>query len=135
MGKLDKKKLGPLLAAVAFVALAAALALVWRFTRPAPAAGAKHITVEVIHKDGSAKTFTYGTDEEYLAEVLVNAGLISGDESEFGLYVKVVDGETADYDVDQGWWALSVNGEFAQTGVTATPVYDGDVYTWTYTIG
>ena len=135
MEKQNKKKLGPALAAAAFVALAVVLALVWQFTRPAPAAGAKHITVEVIHKDESTKTFTYDTDEEYLAEVLVDAGLISGDEGEFGLYVKVVDGETADYDVDQGWWALSVNGELAPTGVSSTPVYDGDVYTWTYTVG
>ncbi|MBD5098887.1 MAG: DUF4430 domain-containing protein [Clostridiales bacterium] len=135
MEKQNKKKLAPVLAAAIFVVLAVVLALVWHFTRPAPAVGAKHITVEVIHKDESTKTFTYDTDEEYLAEVLVAEGLISGDEGEFGLYVKTVDGETADYDVDQSWWALSINGEFAQTGVSATPVYDGDAYTWTYTVG
>ncbi len=132
---MEKKKLAPVLAAAAFVVLAAVLALVWRSTRPAPAEGAKHITVEVVHKDGGAKTFTYHTDAEYLGQVLVDAGLISGDSSEFGLYVTTVDGETADYDADQSWWALSVNGEFAQTGVDATPVRDGDAYTWTYTIG
>ena len=135
MEKQNKKKLAPVLAAAVFVVLAVVLALVWQFTRPAPVEGAKHITVEVIHKDETTKTFTYDTDAEYLAEVLVDAGLISGDESEFGLYVKVVDGETADYDVDQSWWGLSINGEFAQTGVSATQVYDGETYTWTYTIG
>ena len=135
MEKQNKKKLAPVLAVAAFIALAVVLALVWQFTRPAPAAGAKHITVEVVHKDETAKTFTYDTDAEYLDEVLVAEGLISGDEGEFGLYVKTVDGETADYDVDQSWWALSINGEFAQTGVSATPVYDGDAYTWTYTVG
>lgn len=135
MEKQGKRKLGPALAVAGFVVLAAALALVWQFTKPEPAQGAKHITVEVIHKDKGAKTFTYDTDAEYLDEVLVAGGLISGGEGEFGLYVKVVDGETADYDADQGWWALSVNGEFAQAGVSATPVYDGDAYTWTYTTG
>lgn len=130
-----KKRLGPVLAAAAFVVLAAVLALVWRFTRPAPGSGAKHITVEVIHKDESARTFAYDTDAEYLDEALLDAGLVSGEDSGFGLYVKTVDGETADYDADQGWWALSVNGEFAQAGVSATPVYDGDAYTWTYTVG
>ena len=135
MEKQNKKILAPVLAVAAFIALAVVLALVWQFTRPAPAAGAQHLTVEVVHKDESTKTFTYDTDAEYLAEVLVAEGLISGDESEFGLYVKTVDGETADYDVDQSWWALSINGEFAQTGVSATPVYDGDAYTWTYTVG
>ncbi len=135
MEKQNRKKLAPILAAAAFAVLAAALALVWHFTRPAPAAGEKHITVEVIHKDGSAKTFAYDTDEAYLGAVLVAEGLISGDGGQFGLYVTTVDGETADYDADQGWWALSVNGEFAQTGVDATPVNDGDAYTWTYTTG
>lgn len=131
----NKKRLGMAAVFVAFVVLGLVLVLVWHFTRPAPSAGEKHITVEVIHKDGSAKTFTYDTDEEYLAEVLVAEGLISGDDSEFGLYVKTVDGETADYDADQGWWALSVNGALAQTGVSSTPVRDGDAYAWTYTTG
>ena len=135
MGKQNKKKLAPALAAAAFVVLALVLALVWHFTRPAPPAGEKHITVEVIHKDESTKTFTYDTDGSYLSEVLVSEGLISGDDSQFGLYVTTVDGETADYNADQSWWALSVNGEFAQTGADSTPVNDGDVYTWTYTVG
>ena len=131
----NKKRLGPALAVVLFAAAAAALVLIWHFNRPAPSAGDKHITVEVVHKDESTNTFTYDTDEEYLAEVLTAEGLIRGDESQFGLFVKTVDGETADYDADQSWWALSINGEFAQTGVSATPVYDGDAYTWTYTAG
>ena len=131
----NKKRLGMALAYAAFVVLGLVLVLVWRFTRPAPAAGDKHITVEVIHKDGTVKTFAYDTDEEYLSEVLVAEGLISGDDSEFGLYVTTVDGETADYNADQSWWALSVNGELAQTGVDTTPIYDGDAFTWTYTVG
>ena len=131
----NKKKLGPILAVVIFAVLAAALALVWRFTRPAPAAGSKHITVEVIHKDESSKTFTYDTDAEYLGEVLAAEGLIQGDDSEFGLYVTTVDGETADYNVDQSWWALyDANGDLTPTGVDSTPVYDGDAFTWAYTV-
>lgn len=131
----NKKRLGMAVVFVAFVVLGLVLVLVWHFTQPAPSAGEKHITVEVVHKDESTKTFTYDTDAEYLAEVLVDKGLIQGDESEFGLYVKTVDGETADYDADQSWWALSINGEFAQTGADSTPVNDGDAYTWTYTVG
>lgn len=125
-----KKSLRPALAAAALVALAAVLALVWHVSRPAPGAGEKHITVEVVHKDGGAKTFTYDTGAEYLGAVLTDAGLIQGEDSQFGLYVKTVDGETVD---GQSWWALSINGEFAQTGVDTTPVRDGDVFTWTYT--
>lgn len=131
----NKKRLGMAVVFVAFVVLALVLVLVWHFTRPAPSAGEKHITVEVVHKDETTKTFTYDTDAEYLSDVLVAEGLISGDDSEFGLYVTTVDGETADYDADQSWWALSINGEFAQTGADSTPVNDGDTYTWTYTVG
>lgn len=131
----NKKRLGMAVVFVAFVVLGLVLVLVWHFTQPAPSAGEKHITVEVVHKDGSTKTFTYDTDAEYLADVLVAEGLISGDDTEFGLYVTTVDGETADYDADQSWWALSINGEFSQTGVSSTPVNDGDAYTWTYTVG
>lgn len=126
----NKKRLGMALAFAAFVVLGLVLVLVWHFTRPAPGVGEKHITVEVVHKDGGAKTFTYDTGAEYLGAVLTDARLIQGEDSQFGLYVKTVDGETVD---GQSWWALSINGEFAQTGVDTTPVRDGDVFTWTYT--
>ena len=125
-----KKRLGPALAAATFVLLAAVLALAWHLTRPAPAVGEKHITVEVVHSDGASKTFSYNTGAEYLGEILTDAGLIQGEDSQFGLYVKTVDGETVD---SQSWWKLSVNGEDSQTGVDSTPVRDGDAFTWAYT--
>ena len=56
--------------------------------------------------------------------------LIAGDESEYGLYVKTVNGVTADYDKDRTYWAFYVNGEYANTGVDSTPVEDGAVYSF-----
>lgn len=44
------------------------------------------------------------------------------------LYVKTVNGITADYDTDQTYWAFYVNGEYASTGVDSTPVNEGDTY-------
>lgn len=130
-----KKKYLPILALVLFLVLALGIFLVWQATRPQPAAGGKHVTVEVVHKDGSTKEFAYDTDAEYLSEVLLDAGLISGSDSAYGLMVDTVDGEVADYTVDGSYWALYVNGAYAETGVSSTPVQDGDAYTWAYTVG
>ena len=54
--------------------------------------------------------------------------LIEGETTEYGLYVKTVNGVTADYDVDQTYWAFYINGEYAMTGVDATDVEAGQTY-------
>ena len=56
--------------------------------------------------------------------------MIAGDESEYGLYVKTVNGITADYDKDGVYWAFYVNGEYAQTGVDSTSITEGDSYSF-----
>jgi len=108
---------------------------VWYATRPAPQEGMKHITVEVCHGNGTTNTFIYDTDAEYLGELLREEGLLAGSESEFGLFVDTVDGEKADYAVNQSWWQLTCNGESAQTGADQVVIEDGSTYAWVYTIG
>ena len=130
-----KKKLGAIAGMMLFFALAVILNLVWHAARPQTVEGQKHITVEVIHGNSSTANFAYDTDEEYLGAVLQNEGLISGTEGAYGLFVETVDGETADYSVDGGWWKLICNGEDSQLGVDSVPVRDGDQYTWAYTTG
>lgn len=120
---------------VLFCLLAVILGLIWHSSRPETVSGEKHITVEVLHGDGSLAEFAYDTGEEYLGAVLLDEGLISGSEGAYGLYVETVDGETADYARDGSWWKLSCNGEDSQTGVDAVVIHDGDHYTWTYTSG
>lgn len=130
----DQKKY--VLAAVAlFCVLAAALTAVWLGTHPDVWAGEKHITVEVVHGDGSSAEFTYDTKEEYLGALLLEEGLIAGSQGTYGLYVDTVDGETADYDANGSWWKLSCNGEDSLLGVDSVPIKDGDRYTWSYTVG
>ncbi len=122
--------------AIAALALAMiAMDCVLAFAQPTLQQGSKTIVVEVIHKDATTKEFTYQTDETYLGDVLIEEGLIVGEESELGLFVTQVDGELADYNVDKGWWQLSKDGVIAQTGVSDTPIADGDHFEWTYTIG
>ncbi|MCM1263773.1 MAG: DUF4430 domain-containing protein [Butyrivibrio sp.] len=82
----------------------------------------------VVDKDGIKSEFEIHTDKETVGEALLELGLIAGDESEYGLYVKTVNGITADYDKDGVYWAFYVDGEYAQTGVDSTAVTDGASY-------
>lgn len=124
-----------ILAAVALVALIAVFLGVWVLTRPETSQGSKSYTVTVIHSDGTKKDFTYRTDREFLAEALTDVGLLEGDITQYGLTVHTVDGEKADWNVNKSYWGLYINGEYAMTGASETPVHDGDHFTWEYTIG
>jgi len=95
----------------------------------------KAITLEVVHKDGSKKEFTIETEAENLRAALEQEKLIEGEESDYGLFVKTVDGETAD-DANQEWWKLTdKDGEMTPAGVDDTKIADGDVYVFTLTVG
>ena len=82
----------------------------------------------VVDKDGNETNFEIHTDKEIVGEALLDLELIAGDDGEFGLYVKTVNGITADYDVDQTYWAFYVDGEYAMSGVDATTIEDGMTY-------
>lgn len=92
------------------------------------------VTVTVVHGDGSSKDFTVKTDKETLGEALTDEKLIDGEVGPYGLFVKTVDGETADDDA-QEWWCLTKGGESVETGVDSTPVEDGAAYELTLTVG
>lgn len=130
-----KKKLHAGWAVGIFLVLVAVLVFLLQMSRPDTVAGEKHITVDVIHGDGTAEQFSYDTDAEYLGEVLLAEGLISGTEGAYGIYVDTVDGETASYEANQSWWKLLHNGEDAQTGADTIVIQDGDEFVWIYTIG
>ena len=131
-----KKKIVIIIAAVlALAALVGGMTALYLALRPDTAEGSKHISVTVVHKDGTQREFTYDTDEEYLGDVLTGAGLIEGEDGPYGLMISAVDGEVADWNVDQGYWALYVGEEYATTGIDTTPVYDGSSYALEYTIG
>lgn len=90
------------------------------------------ITLTVVGPDGSSKEHTVNTDSsKNLREALEGVGLIAGEEGAFGLYVKVVDGVTADYDIDGSWWSLTKEGVLC-SGVDSTPISDGDRFEFTY---
>ena len=92
--------------------------------------GSTKFTFTVVDKEGTETQFEIHTDQETVGGALLELSLIAGDESEYGLYVKTVNGITADYDKDGVYWAFYINGEYAQTGVDVTPVTEGDSYTF-----
>lgn len=86
--------------------------------------------VSVTDKEGAETDFEIHTDKETVGEALLDLELIDGEEGEYGLYVKTVNGITADYDKDGVYWAFYINGEYASTGVDATPITEGEQYSF-----
>ncbi len=125
-----------LIAVAILLVLVAAVALIWHFANPANDANSadKTISVVVTHADGKKADFSIATNEEFLRGALEQEKLVSGDESEYGLFVKTVDGETAD-DANQEWWCITKGGEMLNTGVDDTPIADGETYELTLTVG
>ena len=87
-------------------------------------------TFTVTDGNGIETAFEIHTDKTNVGEVLLEHGLIAGDSSEYGLYVKTVNGITADYDTDGTYWAFYIDGEYAMTGVDSTEITDGAVYSF-----
>lgn len=93
--------------------------------------GEKTIVVEVTAEEKTV-TFTVNTDKETVGDALFEHGLIDGDEGDYGLYIKVVNGITADYDVDKSYWAFYIDGEYATSGVDTTDVAEDVTYRLEY---
>ena len=123
-----------ILAAVALVVVIAIFAGVYVATRPEVQQGSKAITVVVVHGDGSEKTFEYRTDAEKLGAFLEEKGLIESEGADAGMF-HTVDGEKADWNVNQSYWAFYLGDEYAMAGIYDTVVENGAVYKLVYTIG
>lgn len=119
--------------AILLVLVIAAL-VVYNVTRPQAQAGTKTITVEVVHKDESRKEFKITTSADNLRGALDQEKLVQGSESEYGLYIETVDGETAD-SANQEWWAVTKDGTMTETGVEGVMIADGEHYELTLTVG
>ena len=125
----NKKQILTLVALIVVVGLFAG---VWFATRPQSVEGAKSFTVLVVHGDKTEKTFTYTTDAEKLGVFLEQEGLIIG--SGDGMFY-TVDGEKADWSVNQSYWALYLGNEYATAGIYDTDIVDGTTYKLEYTLG
>ena len=92
--------------------------------------GKNEFSFTVTDIDGNSQEFEIHTDKEIVGEALLDLGIIKGDEGQYGLYVKEVNGISADYDKDGVYWAFYVDSEYAPAGVDMTPIEDGKVYSF-----
>lgn len=129
---MKNKKL--IIVAVAVIAVIGIMAGIWFATRPEVQEGGKAFTVVVVHADKTEKTFQYSTDAEKLGAFLEEKGLISSEGADTGMF-HTVDGEKADWNVNQSYWAFYLGEAYADKGIYDTPITDGAVYKLVYTIG
>lgn len=94
--------------------------------------GKNTVVVEVKAEEQSVK-LTVNTDAEMVGDALLEHNLIEGEESQFGLYVKKVNGITADFDTDKAYWAFYVDGQYATKGIDLTEITKGTEYLLEYT--
>lgn len=93
--------------------------------------GAKAIEVTVEAGEYSV-LFTVKTDKVTLADALVEHGLISGEETQYGLSVYYVNGIKADWNTDGAYWSLYEGESYATSGVSFIEVKDGDSFKLVY---
>ena len=91
---------------------------------------AKSFKFEVVFADGTSKSYDITSEKATVGEALLDEGLISGEDSQYGLYVMTVCDEYHKYEEDGKYWAFYVNGEYGMTGVDSTNIEDGSTYSF-----
>ena len=88
----------------------------------------------VTEADGNETAFEIHTDKTTVGDALLELDLIDGDQGDYGLYVTSVNGITADWAIENAYWAFYINGEYAMTGVDSTEITDGATYSFVKTV-
>ena len=89
--------------------------------------GATLFYFNVVDKDGNETKFEIHTDKTIVGDALLELGLIAGEEGPYGLYVKTVNGITADYDTDGTYWAFYEGDDYG-VAVDLTEIKAGATY-------
>lgn len=92
--------------------------------------GAKKFSLTVTTIDGNVTEFEIHTDKTVVGDALTELGLLEGEEGPYGLYVKKVNGISADFDTDGTYWAFYIDDEYAMSGVDKTEIEEGKVYSF-----
>ena len=90
--------------------------------------GATVFQFSVVDLEGNETKFEIHTDKTTVGEALLELGLIEGDMGDYGLYVKKVNGITAEYEVDGTYWAFYIGDDYGMTGVDMTDIEPGATY-------
>ena len=83
----------------------------------------------VVKVNDNSVTFTVNTDKDTVGAALSEYNLV---EATDGMYTKV-NGITADYNVDQSYWAFYVNDGYANEGMDTTKIEKDTTYKLEYT--
>lgn len=114
------------------IVLIAAMALTFAACtkQEAPAAQGKtiHYTVITVDLEGNETTYDITTDKKTVGEELIAQGIIEGEQGDYGMYIKTVNGLTLDWDKDAKYWAFYIGEEYATAGVDMTDAEDGLTY-------
>lgn len=94
--------------------------------------GAHNVLIEV-KIGGRSVTLTVRSDKDNLADILTESKLVEGDNGEYGLYIKKVNGVAADYETDNAYWGLSKDGTPTAVGASSVTIKDGEHYELIYT--
>ncbi len=94
--------------------------------------GAKTLIVQVVAGEKRI-TFTIHTDAKTVGEALLKEHLIAGEQSQYGMYVKTVNGILADYAQTQTYWGFNKDGASVPTGVDGETIAEGAIYELVYT--
>ena len=92
----------------------------------------KEISVTIVYEDKTEKTLDIETKVEFLADALLEKGLIKEDEYNSGFYT-YIDGVRADYNEDKAWWCVTEGGEMTTKGMNELALEDGDSFEITHT--
>lgn len=85
-------------------------------------------SLTVVDADGNETVHEITTNKATVGEALLEKGIVEGEDGEYGLYIKAVDGIVADYNTTGTYWAFYIDGEYALTGVEKTPIEEGVSY-------
>lgn len=123
-----------IIASILFVAIIAAMVIMYLQLKPLSTQGSKKVVIDIIIPDEETKEITLNTDTEFLRQALQEKNLIKGTESEYGLFISEVNGRIADAS-KQEWWCITKSGEQVLYGVDEVAINDGDHYEITLTVG
>ncbi len=90
--------------------------------------GHSRFVLEITDKDKNTISVTVNTDKATVGDALVELDVIEGEAGPYGMYIKSVNGITADFEKDKVYWAFYVNGQYAMAGIDLTEIERGAVY-------
>jgi len=105
-------------------------------TTTAAPAGDLSFKFTAVDLDGNKTDFDVPfTDGQTVGEALLAEELIAGEDGDYGLYVKTVNGITLDYEADGAYWSFYIGEEPASTGVDGEKAVADGVYQFVATKG